>query len=696
MSASSEKQIKLARMPLRTQLELIELQRYQRYRVSMHFAGSNSSPYLSMWDQYHFYIKDAFVTTRNPLLPHGQRTNFITLLRKKFEDCAVCTADVTFLEQTLDAHFRYIYTRELAFKSLIVAFKRHHKQIHRPRVFNDDTMSGEDKDHKWGEATKIDYDALAENKPTLTAHDGVDEADPELERSLYGGRTSGAGDSLAALALEVTVEGANKVKPIRSFEEGGLHPVVLENIKKCQYNQTTAIQGYTIPAVLAGQDVVAVAQTGSGKTAAFLIPIISELMGKVDKIGGPRVDTRDPSYDPEKHKVRAEPLVVIVCPTRELALQIFDETRRLAYRSKLRPVCCYGGIAVKYNLQQLSKGCDILIGTPGRLMDMLERQHVLSLNRVKFTVIDEADEMLQDSDWEEALTKIMAGGDANEDADHRYLMFSATFPKAARGLARQYLQEDYVRIRVGRAGSSHKNVTQEIIWVDRDNKPQALYDLLFAMDPSRTLIFCNSVAGVERLDDYLYNRNMPTSFLHSRRTQYEREDAMRAFTLNTPILITTALSARGIDFPDVKTVINYDLPSLEHGGIDEYVHRIGRTGRIGHVGKAISFYNGGDEAMGQDLVNVLMETEQEVPDFLSDLKPEGGQVVFQDDTDDEDEGLEMATDGAGGWGDGGGAAASNQGNAPGASWGDDAGASPGAEASWGAEATPAPSAVTAW
>lgn len=133
-------------------------------------------------------------------------------------------------------------------------------------------------------------------------------------------------------------------------------------------------------------------------------------MGKVDKIGGPRVNTRDPNYDPEKHKVRAEPLVVIVCPTRELALQIFDETRRLAYRSKLRPVCCYGGIAVKYNLQQLSKGCDILIGTPGRLMDMLERQHVLSLNRVKFTVIDEADEMLQDSDWEEALTKIMAGG----------------------------------------------------------------------------------------------------------------------------------------------------------------------------------------------------------------------------------------------------------------------------------------------
>lgn len=130
-------------------------------------------------------------------------------------------------------------------------------------------------------------------------------------------------------------------------------------------------------------DIVAVAQTGSGKTAAYMIPIISKLMGKVDKIGGPRVDTRAPNYDPEINKVRAEPLVIIVCPTRELAVQIYDEARRLSYRSKLRPVVAYGGFPVRNNIQQLGKGCDILIGTPGRLCDLMDRPHVLSMARVK-------------------------------------------------------------------------------------------------------------------------------------------------------------------------------------------------------------------------------------------------------------------------------------------------------------------------
>ncbi|PNS19624.1 ATP-dependent RNA helicase DED1 [Sphaceloma murrayae] len=499
---------------------------------------------------------------------------------------------------------------------------------------------------------KADCEALADAVKdfTLSSPDeDLGEVDLELEAQLFGTHSGGAGESLAALELEVTVEGPIQINPIRSFSNAELHPVVLENIAKCNYATTTAIQAYTIPAVLAGHDVVAIAQTGSGKTAAYLAPIISELMGKVHQVGGPRVNTRATDYDPDRHRVRAEPLVVIVCPTRELALQIHDEARRLSYRSQLRTVCCYGGIPVKYNLQQLGKGCDILIGTPGRLVDMLSRENVLSLIRVKFTVIDEADEMLQDTDWEEALNKIMSGGDANEDFDHRYLMFSATFPKAARGLARQYLQEDYMRVRVGRAGSTHKNVTQQIIWVDRDAKQQAVFDLITVMEPARTLIFCNSIAAVERLDDYLFNNGLPTTFIHSGRSQYEREDNMRAFySTKIPILVTTAVTARGIDFPDVKTVINYDLPSMEHGGIAEYVHRIGRTGRIGHTGKAISFYNDGDESIGEALVKLLLETEQEVPDFLSHFKPESGKLDFNDDTDDEgEESVDSFADGHG-------------------------------------------------
>lgn len=291
-------------------------------------------------------------------------------------------------------------------------------------------------------------------------------------------------------------------------------------------------------------DVVAVAQTGSGKTAAYMIPIVSKLMGKVDKLGGPRVDTTAADYDPDIHKVKAEPLVIIICPTRELAMQIFDESRRLSYRSKLRPVCAYGGVPMKYNAQQLSKGCDILIGTPGRLADIIENTGLLFMERVKYTIIDEADEMLG-SDWEDELGKILGGkgmillrvttlgrsgsqyfADMSVDDDHHFLMFSATFPKEARKLAREYLVQEYVRIRVGRAGSAHKNVRQDIIWADQNAKQQACFDLLTSMNPGLTMIFCNSIRSVDMLDDFLYSRKLPTTCLHRGRSQYEREDAM--------------------------------------------------------------------------------------------------------------------------------------------------------------------------
>lgn len=251
-------------------------------------------------------------------------------------------------------------------------------------------------------------------------------------------------------------------------------------------------------------------------------------------------------------------------------------------------------------------------------------------------------------DWNEELEKIMAGGDTNEDADHFFMMFSATFPKGARALARQYMQQEYARIRVGRAGSSHKNVRQNIIWVDEEAKKQAILDLLTSMAPGLTIIFRNTVHGVEELDDFLFNKELPTTFMHSKRTQYEREDAMHNFRKGkTPILIATGVSARGIDIDNIAHVINYDMPSMGHGGIDEYVHRIGRTGRIGHQGLATSFFNDRNEEMGEPLVHLLLETEQEIPDFLATHKPEDGKADFHDDTDDEDD---YTANGAGGFG----------------------------------------------
>nr|OQO29638.1 hypothetical protein B0A51_02246 [Rachicladosporium sp. CCFEE 5018] len=457
---------------------------------------------------------------------------------------------------------------------------------------------------------------------------------PELEQHLFGGEFRiRRGGNYKALEMQVTTEGPKALAPARTFPTAGLHPVMLDNVvNKCQYPEPTPIQQYTIPAVLQGNDVIAVAQTGSGKTAAYLIPVLSRLMGKAKKLCAPKARPQGPG-------VRAEPLVVVVVPTRELAIQVFDETRRLCYRSMLRPVVAYGGLPLGQCLDELSKGCDVLIASPGRLCDLMERPAALTMSRIKYTILDEADEMLHD-DWQEELGKIMAGGDANEDADHTYLMFSATFPAPLRKLAREYMADHHYVLRVGRAGSTHKNVQQTVIYVDRDRKRDALFNLLYTSDPARTLIFCNSKAAVDQVDDFLYNRHLPTTSIHSGRSQREREDSIRAFRSGkAPILIATGISSRGWDVANIAHVINYDLPSAMHGGINEYVHRIGRTARMGHKGLATSFYNDRDEELAQALVNVLAESGSDIPEFLTHLQPEdGAAIAFDDDSDDEAEG----------------------------------------------------------
>ena len=251
---------------------------------------------------------------------------------------------------------------------------------------------------------------------------------------------------------------------------------MLENVQLCNYENPTPIQAYTIPAVLQGQDVIAIAQTGSGKTAAFMIPILSKLMGKAKQLAAPRPSPTE-FFDPRLNGVMAEPLVLVIAPTRELSVQIFDEARRLCYRSMLRPCVAYGGGPSREQADELRRGCDILIGTPGRLFDFLQRSNLVSLCRVRFTIIDEADELVQ-PDWEDDLRKLMSGGDNNEDASHRYLMFSATFPRGARQLAKGYLDDDHIRIHVGRAGSSHKNITQMV----RDNVAPSFSSLTHSLD----------------------------------------------------------------------------------------------------------------------------------------------------------------------------------------------------------------------
>ncbi|PVH94551.1 DEAD-domain-containing protein [Periconia macrospinosa] len=467
----------------------------------------------------------------------------------------------------------------------------------------------------------------------------IGEPDPELEKTLFGDPNQPSiGHNIKALSFDVDVSGGTegeRVHPILKFDDAGLHPAMADNVRLCKYTTPTVIQAYCIPAVLTGHDVIGIAQTGSGKTAAFLIPILSKLMGKARQLAGPRPKNRD-------ERVCAEPLVLVVCPTRELACQIFDEARRLCYRTMLRPCVIYGGAPTKNQREQLEKGCDVLIATPGRLMDFMSNIKLLNLSRLKFTVIDEADELLSEG-WEDVMDKLFQGSSTNQDGDHTYLMFSATFPKFARKLVKDYMEEDHVRISVGRIGSTHQNITQTIEWVDQHMKNQALYDLIMQGGPQRTLIFVNAKSTCDIIDDFIYNKGFPVTSIHSDRTQREREDALRAFrTGKTPIMVATGVSARGLDVAFIKHVINYDLPSSQHGGIDEYIHRIGRTGRIGNQGNATSFYNERNDDIGEDLVKVLLENKQKVPDFLQDKMPANPEKIeWHDDTDDEDESFDV-------------------------------------------------------
>ncbi|WEW57452.1 ATP-binding RNA helicase [Emydomyces testavorans] len=470
-----------------------------------------------------------------------------------------------------------------------------------------------------------------------------EELEQVLFRDEYINRAGNLFESLRE--IKVTAETTHQPEPIKSFDDAGLHPVLLENVKLCGYEVPTPVQAYSIPAVLSGYDLIAVAQTGSGKTAAFLIPVLSKLMGKAKKLAAPRPDLTN-GFNESVDAVRAEPLVLIVAPTRELATQIFDEARRLCYRSMLRPCVIYGGAPIREQRIDLHKGCDILIGTPGRLLDFMAKPNLLSLNRVKYTIIDEADEMLH-SDWEREFTQIMSGGDSNEDADHRYMLFSATFNKSCRQLARRYLSTDHV------------------IYTEDDKKKKALYDLILSMPPSRTLVFVNNKQQADLLDDFLFNHGLPSTSIHADRTQREREDAIRAFRTGVcPIMVATGVSARGLDIKHVMHVINYDLPSVDHGGIDEYIHRIGRTARIGNEGLATSFYNEDrNSAIASDLVKILLECRQTVPDFLEAYIPGDGEVQWDDDTDGEDNDEED--------------------NATQANWGAD-------NDGWGGDAAPAP------
>lgn len=310
---------------------------------------------------------------------------------------------------------------------------------------------------------------------------------------------------------------------------------------------------------------------------------------------------------------------MILAPTRELVSQIHDEARKFSYRSWVRPAVVYGGADINQQLRQIERGCDLLSATPGRLVDLIERGRI-SLANIKYLVLDEADRML-DMGFEPQIRRIVQGEDMPSTIERQTLMFSATFPRDIQLLARDFLK-DYIFLSVGRVGSTSENITQKIEYVEDNDKRSVLLDILASQPKEElglTLVFVETKRMADMLSDFLMANNLPATSIHGDRTQRERETALHTFrTGRTPIMVATAVAARGLDIPNVTHVINYDLPS----DIDDYVHRIGRTGRAGNTGVSTAFFNRGNKNIVRDLVDLLREANQEIPGWLETVAHE--------------------------------------------------------------------------
>lgn len=423
-----------------------------------------------------------------------------------------------------------------------------------------------------------------------------------IERKLFGGSLSSGINFDKYEDIPVSLSGKDCPEPIADFERSDLHELVKDNIRLAKYKAPTPVQKNSVPIVTAGRDLMACAQTGSGKTAAFLFPILSQILK----------NTRMPERRGSSYSQSVSPIALIMAPTRELAVQIYEEACKFTYRSWVHPCVVYGGADINGQIREIRRGCDLLVATPGRLVDLINRGRI-GLHSVRYLVLDEADRML-DMGFEPQIREIVQSFDMPRTGSRQTLMFSATFPREIQRLAADFLS-DYVFLSVGRVGSTSENIVQTVMCLESEyQKKECLMDLLRSNSAGLTLIFVETKRAADSLDDYLYERGIKSTSIHGDRSQAQREDALKAFRSGAyPIMVATAVAARGLDIPNVTLVVNYDLPA----DIDDYVHRIGRTGRAGNVGKAVSFFTDKNMNIARDLLEILKEANQEIPSFLA-------------------------------------------------------------------------------
>jgi ATP-dependent RNA helicase RhlE len=347
-----------------------------------------------------------------------------------------------------------------------------------------------------------------------------------------------------------------------TFEQLKLIPPILKALTKENYTQPTPIQEQAIPPVLAGRDLFGCAQTGTGKTAAFLLPIIQLLSAQQERPSGKRV-------------IRS----LILTPTRELAIQIDDNFKAYGRYTNLRSAVIVGGVSQKAQEQALEQGMDILIATPGRLIDLMN-QGFADLRRVQILVLDEADRML-DMGFIHDMKRIIA----KLPAKRQTLFFSATMPPEITSLVNSLLTNP-MKIEVTPVSSTADRIQQALYYVDKPNKLPLLIDLLRDKSIENALVFTRTKHGADRLVKGLTRAAIPAQAIHGDKSQNARQAALNNFKQGvTRLLVATDIAARGIDIDELSHVINYNLPNIP----ETYVHRIGRTGRAGLSGIAISF-----------------------------------------------------------------------------------------------------------
>ena len=416
-----------------------------------------------------------------------------------------------------------------------------------------------------------------------------------------------------------------------TFAELGLNEQILAGVATLGFSAPTPVQAAAIPAVLAGKDVVASAQTGTGKTAAFMLPTLQRIA--VEKPGGAeKRGAKEPNASAKPNaaagrgakrgdaKRNAYPRALIINPTRELAAQIDNVAKSVCASTGQQAVIVTGGARYKHQITALQKGCDVLVATPGRLIDLLDKKHT-SLENIQVLVLDEADRMLDMGFWP-SVRRIME----QLPKAHQTLLFSATLPASITSTI-DALLKDPERIEIARTGQTAATIEQHLCSVTQGQKPQLLKALIDSFNPApeRVLVFCRTKSRVDSIYKNLKAAGLKVDVMHADRPQKARARALDRFRSGAiQVLVATDVMSRGIDIQGIDAVINFDVP-LDP---EDYVHRIGRTGRAGAAGQAYTF-------MGPDEVTPLREIEYftkalipawDLPGFSYDE----GRIMLQD------------------------------------------------------------------